>query len=36
MADLVRRTGLDVVFRCELYTGRRRDVVRLRDRLAAL
>lgn len=36
MADLVRRTGLDVLFGCELYTGRRRDVYRLRDLLAAL
>lgn len=33
MADLVRRSGLDVLFRCELYTGRRPDVDRLRRRL---
>jgi len=36
MADLVRRAGLDVLFGCELYTGRRRDVERLRRRLAQL
>ena len=36
MADVVRRSGLDVRFRCELYTGRRADVDRLRLRLAAL
>jgi hypothetical protein len=35
-ADLVRRAGYDVRFRCELFTGRRADVGRLRDRLAAL
>jgi len=36
MADLVRRTGLDVRFRCELFTGRRADVERLRRRLEGL
>ena len=36
MADVVRRSGLDVRFRCELYTGRRADVDRLRLRVAAL
>lgn len=36
MADVVRRSGLDVSFRCELFTGRRRDVDRLRERLAGL
>jgi hypothetical protein len=36
MADVVRRTGLDVQLRCELFTGRRPDVDRLRDRLDAL
>lgn len=36
MADLVRRAGLDVLFRCELFTGRRRDVERLRRRLEEL
>ncbi len=33
MADAIRRTGLDVRFRTELYTGRRADVERLRRRL---
>jgi hypothetical protein len=33
MADLVRRTGLDVRFRCELFTGRRADVEWLERRL---
>jgi hypothetical protein len=36
MADVVRRTGLDVRFRCELFTGRRADVERLRRRLKGL
>jgi hypothetical protein len=36
MADLVRRGGLHVLFRCELYTGRRADVDRLRQRLEQL
>jgi hypothetical protein len=36
MADVVRRTGLDVRFRCELFTGRRADVERLRQRLECL
>jgi hypothetical protein len=36
MADVVRRTGLHVLFRCELYTGRRADVERLRERLEQL
>jgi hypothetical protein len=36
MADVVRRTRLDLRFRCELFTGRRADVLRLRDRLQAL
>jgi hypothetical protein len=30
MADVVRRTGLDLRFGCELFTGRRPDVDRLR------
>jgi hypothetical protein len=34
MADVVRRSRLDLRFRCELFTGRRRDVDRLRERLA--
>jgi hypothetical protein len=33
MADLVHRAGLDVRFACELFGGRRPDVLRLRDRL---
>jgi hypothetical protein len=36
MADVVRRTGLQLRFGCELYTGRRGDVVRLRERLESL
>jgi hypothetical protein len=36
MADVVGRTGLDVRFRCELFTGRRADVERLRRRLERL
>jgi hypothetical protein len=36
MADVVRRSGLHVRFRCELYTGRRADVDRLRQRLERL
>jgi hypothetical protein len=36
MADLVRRSGLHVRFRSELFTGRRSDVLRLRDRLEQL
>ena len=36
MADVVRRSGLHVRFRCELFTGRRGDVERLRERLVEL
>jgi hypothetical protein len=36
MADVVRRTRLDLRFRCELFTGRRADVERLRRRLERL
>ena len=36
MADVVRRTRLDVRYGTELFTGRRADVERLRERLAAL
>ena len=36
MADLVRRSGLDVLYRCQIYTGRRRDVDRLRRFLEEL
>ena len=35
MADVIRRTGLDVQFRCELFTGRRADVQRLGATLEA-
>lgn len=36
MADVVRRTRLEVHHGCELFTGRRADVERLRDRLRDL
>jgi hypothetical protein len=36
MADVIRRSGLHVRFRCELFTGRRADVDRLRERLERL
>jgi hypothetical protein len=36
MADVVRRAGLDRRFGCELYSGKRGDVLRLRSRLAEL
>jgi hypothetical protein len=36
MADIVRRARLESRHRCELFTGRRADVLRLRDRLAGL
>jgi hypothetical protein len=36
MADVIRRTGLDVRFGCELFTGRRADVERLRTRVEHL
>jgi hypothetical protein len=36
MADVVRRAGLDRRFGCELYSGKRDDVLRLRDRVAGL
>jgi hypothetical protein len=36
MADVVRRTRLDLRFRTELFTGRRADVERLRQRLELL
>jgi hypothetical protein len=36
MADVVRRTRLDLRFRSELFTGRRADVDRLRVRLEGL
>jgi hypothetical protein len=31
---VIRRSRLDLTHRCELFTGRRADVLRLRDRLA--
>jgi hypothetical protein len=36
MADVIRRTRLQLRHRVELYTGRRADVLRLRDRLVQL
>jgi hypothetical protein len=36
MAELIRRARLDVRFDCELFTGRRPDVERLRRRLEQL
>jgi hypothetical protein len=36
MADVVHRAGLDVRFRCELFTGRRADIRALRARLESL
>jgi hypothetical protein len=36
MADVVRRAGLDRRFSCELFGGRRDDVLRLVERLRAL
>jgi len=36
MADVVRRARLDLRHGCELFTGRRADVLRLRDRLCEL
>jgi hypothetical protein len=36
MADVIRRTGLDARHGCELFSGRRADVLRLRERLAEL
>jgi hypothetical protein len=36
MADVVRRARLDLRHRCELFTGRRPDVLRLRDRLCGV
>jgi hypothetical protein len=36
MADVVRRTRLDLRFHCDLFTGRRADVERLRRRLERL
>jgi hypothetical protein len=36
MADVLRRARLDLRYGCELFSGRRRDVLRLRDTLLAL
>lgn len=36
MADVIRRTGLDRRYGCELFTGQRKDVRRLREHLLAL
>ena len=36
MADVIRRTRLELRHRVELYSGRRADVLRLRDRLSQL
>ena len=36
MADVVQRARLHLRFRCDLYTGRRADVLRLRDRVQGL
>jgi hypothetical protein len=36
MADVIKRTHLDFRHRAELFSGRRRDVRRLRDRLQSL
>jgi hypothetical protein len=36
MADVIRRTRLDLRHRCELFTGRRADVARLREQLKEL
>ena len=33
MADVIRRTRLDLRYRCDLFSGRRADVLALRDRL---
>ena len=36
MADVVRRTRTDRLYGCELFSGRRTDVLRLRERLVRL
>jgi hypothetical protein len=36
MADVLRRSRMDLRYRCELFSGRRADVLRLRDRLQEL
>jgi hypothetical protein len=34
MADVIRRVRVDLRYGCELFSGRRGDVERLRERLA--
>lgn len=36
MSDVIRRARLDLHHRCELFTGRHQDVLRLRDRLRGI
>lgn len=36
MADVIKRARLDVRHNTELFSGRRRDVIRLRDRIQAV
>jgi hypothetical protein len=36
MADVIRRARLDLRHQTELFSGRRRDVIRLRDRIQAV
>jgi hypothetical protein len=36
MADVIRRARLDALEQCELFTGRRSDVLRLRDYLVTI
>jgi hypothetical protein len=36
MADVIKRARLDLRHRCELFSGRRPDVLRLRDRVREL
>ena len=36
MADVIRRARLELRHRCELFTGRRQDVLKLRERLKEL
>jgi hypothetical protein len=36
MADVIKRARLDLRYRCEVFSGRRPDVLRLRDRVRDL
>jgi hypothetical protein len=36
MADVIRRGRIDLCYGCELFSGRRPDVLRLRERLRSL